>query len=193
MIEYKTERVDPRYEDNTLEINASFGWQLIESQEIYNESTRITGVNVKSYNAFMQGFTGNDGKVDVQTYTDVTNYIAMRFGRDTQMANYEKIKDLENSFYANMNIAEPKKPKILTAITVIGIILIVISIIMAIAEGTAAEIWEIAVCIIFPIVFIPITIYAWKSYNKRQTLFTNALSESIDILAEARSIIDGQS
>ena len=96
MIEYKTERVDPNYEASTLEINSVFGWQLIESQEVYNESTHVTGATVKSYGAFMQGFTGRDGRVDVQTHTNVTNYIAMRFGRDTQMPGYGRLKELES-------------------------------------------------------------------------------------------------
>ncbi len=193
MTEYKTERVDPNYEDSTLEINSVFGWQLIESQEVYNESTHVTGATVKSYGAFMQGFTGRDGRVDVQTHTNVTNYIAMRFGRDTQMPGYGRLKELESEFYACTSVAEPKKPNLITAIAAIGTALIIISIIMAIANGTAAEGWEIAVCVVFPVVFIPLAIFGRINYKKKMSLYRSSISRAGDILEEAREMTDGGS
>lgn len=192
MIEYKTERVDQNYEDSTLEINSIFGWQLIESQEVYNESTHVMGATVKSYGAFMQGFTGKDGRVDVQTHTNVTNYIAMRFGRDTQMPGYGRLKGLESEFYAYTSVTEPKKPKLITAIAAIGTALIIISIIMAIANGTAAEGWEIAVCIIFPVVFIPLAIFSRTSYRKKMSRYQRSINQASNILSEARAITDGE-
>ena len=191
MIEYKTERVDPAYEDPTLEINATFGWQLIESQEVYNESTRVTGATVKSYGAFMQGYTGKDGRVDLQTQTNVTNYIAMRFGRDTQMPGYGRLKELESQFYSYTNVVQPKKPVKRTAVAAIGTILIIISVIMAIAQGTAAEAWEIAVCVLFPVIFIPAAVFGWISYRKKTARYNTAIDRATDILGEARDITDG--
>ena len=195
MIEYKTERVDPLYEEELLKINASFGWQLIDSQEVYNESTHIENASVSSYGngfigGFMKGFTGNDGKINLQTHTKVTNYITLRFGRDTKMPSYDKLTELEEQFYSNANVVEPKKPNAITAITVIGVILIVVSVIMAIAEGTAAELWEIAVCIVFPLAFIPLTIAAWARYRKKSQYHEDCISRAVTALSEAQEIID---
>ncbi len=192
MTEYKTERVDPAYEDSTLRINAAFGWQLIESQEVYNESTKVTGANVKSYGAFMQGFTGKDGKVDVKTHTDVTNYIAMRFGRDTLMPDYDEITALEKRFYEYTAVSEPKKPTKRTVIAAIGTIIIVISVILAIINGTAAEPWEIGVCVAFPLIFIPYTILGWTGYRRKLNRYNNSIDTAAAIMNRAINIIDGK-
>ena len=77
------------------------------------------------------------------------------------------LKELESEFYVCTSVAEPNKPNLITAIAAIGTALIIISIIMAIANGTAAEGWEIAVCIAFPVVFIPLAIFGRMNYKKR--------------------------
>ena len=67
--------------DNVASIYSGFGRQLIDAQEVYNENTVIDGVDVHSYGAFMQGFTGNDGKINVRRHVDVTHYVIMKFAR----------------------------------------------------------------------------------------------------------------
>ena len=191
MIEYKTERVLPQYESNILQVNASFGWQLISSQEIYNESTEIAGVDVKSYGAFMQGFTGNDGKINVRTYKNVTNYVSMRFGRDTRMPDYDKICALENEFYSSISARQPKKPATLTAIGVIAMIIVIISIINAISSGISAELWEILVCIAVPVIFIPLIILKWRSYKKNTALYERMQDDAADALTAAQQLVNG--
>lgn len=192
MIEYRTERIDPRYEESTLKTYAAFGWTLIDSQEIYNENTEISGAEIKQYGAFMQGYTGHVGKIDMKSTTRVTHFLSMRFGRDTQMHGYEQLRELEEKFYACASTPNPKTPVKRTAITVIGIILIVLSIIFAIVDGTQAEPWEIAVCIIFPLVFIPLTIFGWSQYRKRLSQYEYAIITGRNIIAQACAIVDGE-
>lgn len=169
MTEYRTERAEPSQADNVASIYSGFGWQLIDAQEVYNENTVIDGVDVHSCGAFMQGFTGNDGKINVRRHVDVTHYVIMKFARDTAMPYYDRLAELERTFENNLGISarRPNPPKVFTGITAIGVILIVISVIMAVINGTAAEGWEIAVCIGFPVITIPVTVVRWLRYKKR--------------------------
>ncbi len=192
MIEYKTERVDPAREDYVIKRNSTFGWSLVNAQEIYNESTELAGINVKEYGAFMQGYTGQPGKIDVKTVKKVTNYTTMRFARDTQMPGYEKLKQLEASYETYSNVRMPNKPIKRTVITIIGILIIFISIILAIADGTQAEVWEILVCVIFPIVFIPLTIVGWVKYRKRVAGYEEMCGLADKTWNEAYKIVNGK-
>lgn len=192
MIEYKTERVLPQLENSILSVNATFGWQLISSQEVYNETTGISGVNVKSYGAFMQGFTGQDGKISVNTYTNVTHFISMRFGRDTAMPEYDRICSLENQFYASVNMPKPKKPVTLTAVCVIAMLIVLISIFNAVAQNIMPNLWETMVCIVIPVMLIPPTIIFWRSYKKDMVQFEEVKRRGADALMQARQIMNGR-
>ena len=172
--------------DNVASIYSGFGRQLIDAQEVYNENTVIDGVDVHSYGAFMQGFTGNDGKINVRRHVDVTHYVIMKFARDTAMPYYDRLAELERTFENNLGISarRPNPPKVFTGITAIGVILIVISVIMAVINGTAAEGWEIAVCIGFPVITIPVTVVRGLRYKKRSAACDAAYER-------ARQALDG--
>ena len=194
MIERRTERVSPDQQDAVIDILSSFGWVLVDSQEVYNESTEVVGVDTKLYGddfigGFMKGFTGNDGSVNVRTQTKVTNYVTLQFARDTDMPNYTKLKQLNDEFESKMNYPEPLKPVRLTAIGVIAVALILISIILAIVNGTQAQAWEIAVCIIVPVVFIPAIIVVWKRYKKKIQIFETVISLLHEIIDQAQSLL----
>lgn len=91
MKEYKTLHVKPSDEESTIERLQYFGWVLEGSNEVYNEAHELVGVNVdsnvKSYGAFMQGWTGKAGKVErkvtYETKKNITHYISLRFSRET--------------------------------------------------------------------------------------------------------------
>ena len=74
MIEYRTERVNPQAEDSVTEILGAFGWVPVSSQEVYNESTSLDGIEVKAYGSFMQGWTGKDGEINIKQRKNITNY-----------------------------------------------------------------------------------------------------------------------
>ena len=176
MIEYRTERLSPQSEDSVTEILGTFGWQPVASQEIYNENTEVVGVDVSVYGdglvgSFMSGFTGRDGKINVRQRKTVTNYVVVKYARDTEMPNYEELKDLNDEFESKLNVPEPKKPVKRTAIAAIGIAIILISVIMALVQHTAAEIWEIIVCVVFPVVMIPVTVVGWVLYAKKLSYY----------------------
>ena len=194
MIEYRTERVEPQNESTVIEILQTFGWILTSSQEIYNESTEVVGVDVKVYDdglvgSFMQGWTGSNGKVNVRQRKNVTNYVVLKFERDTEMPNYYELSELNSEFDSKLNVVEPKKPMKRTVITAVGTLIIIISIIMALIQGTSALLWEILVCVIFPIVMIPITVLGWVKYKRNLAYYNSVLYRINEIYSEAQSLI----
>lgn len=181
--------MDPQNEANVVHLLENFGWQLIDSREYYNESTEIVGVEAKSYNAFMRGFTGKDGKIDVQQRRTVTNYITLQFARDTSMENYARLKELNEEFENNLRFDEPKKPIKRTGVLAIGLAILVISIIMAIVQGNKAELWEILVSIGFAAVMIPLTVVGWLTYKKKIAAYDAVQARMYDIIHEAEQLL----
>lgn len=129
MKEYKTLKVKPYEETDTIQYYETFGWKLDETREVYNESQEVVGERVTSYNSFMRGFTGNDGKVEVQTQTNITHFLSMRFSRETSMLNYDKISALQQEF-ENTNYEpyseKPEPPIIFTIVAIFGFATIIL-------------------------------------------------------------------
>ena len=183
MKEYKTMRVDPSEEVETIEALAVFGWKLEDSKEIYNESNEIVGINVdtkvKTYGdgivgGFLAGWNGDEGKVKqnvtYETQKNVTHYVSMRFSRETSSKNYARLKQLEEEYYVGADyknyVPVPKKPVAFTVIATIALAIIIISL-CTLFMGEKAEIWEIIVCVLVPVVFIPLLIVFWSRYSKK--------------------------
>lgn len=116
-MEYCTQRVSPEYEQDLIQLMHSFGWQYVSSQEFYHESEEIVDVQAHSYGGFMQGWTGNDGRLDVKTQKNITHFVSVRFQRDPQMPQYETLKKLQEEFESKMNENPPKKPIVPYVIT----------------------------------------------------------------------------
>lgn len=95
MIEYKTERRSASVESDVIQIYSYFGWQYIGSQDVYSENTRVTGGSI----------SGRD--VNLQQTTDTTQYVAIRFQRDTDIAHYAELRDLNNEYDSLLGITEP--------------------------------------------------------------------------------------
>ena len=133
MKEYKTIKVTPAEEVVAIQYHETFGWKLEETREVYNESQEILGMKEKvtPYNSFMQGFTGNSGKVEsqVRTRTNVTHFLSIRFSRETTMKNYSRLSELQNEF-ENLTYEPhhdlPKKPILLTVLGLFGFISIIL-------------------------------------------------------------------
>jgi heme/copper-type cytochrome/quinol oxidase subunit 4 len=177
MKEFKTLRVDPKDEDRTMQNMSQFGWILDSSQEIYNESQEIVGVEETSkattYNSFMQGFTGNDGRVDtsvnVQTQTKVTHYIAMKFSRDQNLVDYDRLVQLEKE-YTQLPVYKPQiaktgKPLILTIVFAVSLVISVISLLQLLNGETASAV-ELALCIGVPVILFALMLWRWLHYKK---------------------------
>lgn len=187
MKEYKTMRVHPDDEVDTIESLAVFGWKLEDSKEIYNESNEVVGVNVdtqlkvKEYGdgivgGFLAGWRGDEGKCNVErkvtyeTKKNVTHYVSLRFSRETTSANYQRLKELEEEYRSGAGckpiLASPDKPKIFTVFACIVLAIILISL-CTLFFGETAEIWEIVVCVVVPVVIIPILVVRWVNYAKK--------------------------
>ena len=178
MKEYKTVNVSPEEEETAIRYHETFGWKLEETREVYNESQEIVGVNEKVtlygdgvVGSFMRGFTGNDGKVErqVQTRTNVTHFLAMRFSRETAMKNYQRLSELQEEFdttdYINYQRV-PRKPIILTVIACIALAIIAVSL-LQLAFGETAAVWEIVICVIVPIAAVLTIVLSWILYKKK--------------------------
>lgn len=125
MKEYKSINVAPEEETEAIQYYETFGWKLDETREVYNESQKVVGEKYTSYNSFMRGFTGNDGKVEMQTRTTVTHFLSMRFSRETSMKNYDRLSALQNEYEDLEYLPHkdlPKKPILLTIVGLFGFI-----------------------------------------------------------------------
>ena len=74
----------------------------------------------------------------------------------------------------------------LIVIPLIGII--IYSIFNAINTGIEAATWEVAACIIVPIVSVIIIVTSWKSYNKKSIAFEDSSERAMEILDEAEDL-----
>ena len=110
MVEYKTERISPQEQDEVMQRYGIFGWQVANQQEVYNKSQSIKGMttykndqgflgSIKRMNFFGKWGQSKDSETKYDTDDEVTNYVTITFGRDTNMPNYPKIKDLEIEYY----------------------------------------------------------------------------------------------
>ena len=82
MLESKSLTVSPDSEQEIINTMQNFGWELKSSQEIYSKDSHIE----------------KQGRKNVSV-TETTNYVKLVFERDTKMENYERICELENTFF----------------------------------------------------------------------------------------------
>ena len=165
MKEYRTERVLPKSEGNAIIYYENFGWKLEDSRETYNESQKIvdTHVNTDPYGRI---------KTTIDTATDITHYVALRFSRDMDMPNYSKLKALQDEYES---MKEPKLHYIDPAhisgvkifVGILGIIALMIIIAVAIIDpGLAIEAMGIlpviGIAAIVGIVFMIVNLVNYK-------------------------------
>ena len=192
MTEYKTERVDPSLEQWTHEVSATFCRQFIDAQEIYNESTEITSIDVHAYGDFIRSFTGNAGELRMHSRKNVTHYLAMRFSRETDMPDYLELTRPETTFNENMRTKKPKKPLKTTIIAAIALAIVLVSAIMALANGTSVAGWEIAICTCVIFYALPSSVIMWIRYAKQNKRFDAAIAAASDAFMRAEEITGKQ-
>lgn len=96
MIEYKTERVWASNESTVIEMCSHFGWKYVGSQDVYNSDTYVSGGSISG------------DSVHLEHTTNTSQYVAVRFQRDTEMPNYAKIKALNDEFDQLLRVQGPK-------------------------------------------------------------------------------------
>ena len=85
-MESKSIEVSPKEEQSTIDTFGKFGWSLVSSQEIFNKDSHLE----------RRGDT-------IQNVTETTNYVKLVFNRDKDMPYYDKVTELENSYYATLS------------------------------------------------------------------------------------------
>ena len=83
--ESTTLTVPPSEEEHAITIYQIFGWELLSSQEIFNQHTY---------------------RQNSQNVTTTTNYIKLTFSREKTMPHYARLKELEEQFHS---IEMPRK------------------------------------------------------------------------------------
>ncbi|MBQ7391297.1 MAG: hypothetical protein IJV73_01300 [Clostridia bacterium] len=106
MLETKTLTVNPNAEQSTIDLFASFGWGLKSSQEIKNKDSHLE--------------RRGDEIVNV---TESEHYIKLVFERDTKRENYDKLKELENTYFDIM-AQEPVPENVQISIPIAAILLV---------------------------------------------------------------------
>ena len=110
MLETKALTVHPDNEQSTIDLVANFGWSLKSSQEIKNTDSHLENRNGTTYSV-----------------TTKEHYVKLILERDTKMENYDRIKQLENTYFSIMEREpEPEYIPISKGILIIGLLLYVI-------------------------------------------------------------------
>lgn len=193
MIEHKTERVDPRLSDDVIETYENFGWTLCSSDEIYNESTEIVGVDINTYGdglvgGFMKGFTGHDGTINVRQRKNVTNYVVLKFERDTETPCYGQLSNLEKEYYTYAQLAvKPEKPTKRTVASVVAWAIIIISFIKLCFEpDNSPELWELIVSAAVFLFTVPLVAVSWVRYKKKKADYEHYVYNSVESYNQAK-------
>ncbi len=81
--ENKSLSVVPEREQETIDRYIRFGWELQNSQEVFNRDSHL-----------------EDRADGLYSVTTTTNYIKLLFRRDTEMPHYEEIRAIERDYEA---------------------------------------------------------------------------------------------
>lgn len=155
MLETKSFTVHPEQEQATIDLAANFGWSLKSSQEINNTDSHLENRGGEIYNV-----------------TTKEHYVKLVLERDTNMKNYDRVRQLENTYFSIME-REPecKVVRINKIIAIIGLLLYV-------APGVlylAFKIWRKA--------------KARKDYEQAYTAWLEEEKVAQDALKESRSLV----
>lgn len=93
--ESKSISVAPAQEQDVIAKHEMFGWQLLSSNEVYNQDSHLEQRGDEIWNV-----------------TNTTNYVKLVFQRDTEIPNIEKIRSLEKEYwhYNEISAVYPSAP-----------------------------------------------------------------------------------
>ena len=99
--ETKSVKVHPDYEAECIAFEQRFGWELFNTQEVYNKDTHLE-------NSF---FTDT-----ITSVTETTHYVKLTFQRETEKVSTE-LKQLERDFD---NLTYPEEPRYWSKLFILG-------------------------------------------------------------------------
>ena len=118
MEETKKVQVAPADEEAVIRLWQDFGWKLFSSQEIKNTDSHLERKGDTIYNV-----------------TTTENYVNLLFKRETNMANYSTIKELENQYLAVPENSGPYSSALKKFLIAVAAILILIGMLIVIGGG----------------------------------------------------------
>jgi hypothetical protein len=166
MKDIKSITVAPEYEEGSVRLFQSFGWDLKSTQEVKTQD--------------VQTFTGqdSDGTEHYQTKSG-EHYVKLTFERDPARQNYAELKTLEAQYYDVDSPVSPTSPRLFN---LLWIILIIIGFVAMIVPGVIILVLKI----VFYIRKKKAYNIAYASYRKDKTAAENKRSE---ILSKAQSLV----
>lgn len=170
MLEYQTLRISPEREAQTIRNLAKYGWKHEETREIYNQNDQLIGISAQSYTTYYGNDYGKtDSQFNLETQTNVTHFLSMRFSRDTSMKNYARLKELEaidptkDLPLLKPEITPMKKPIGLTvALVLLSVIVSFIALLFILLENNVGMI----PALIIPVFAIVAIVATWVKYRK---------------------------
>ena len=165
--ESKTLSVSPSEEQSTVEFWQDFGWELVSSQEIFNE-----------YQKTSVDYQGNK-----TLSTERTHYVKLVFSRDTTIANHDELAQLEKKL--------PPLPNKVKNIWAYFLLIAIVSLFACVAlsggtfQGPLAS--ALLITSIASAVFsVVLLILAKAEYNKKLSI---ALAKRNAIRQEAKKLV----
>lgn len=156
MIETKSMSVAPENEQKTINALANFGWTLQSSQEINVKDSHLEEKDDKLYSV-----------------TESEHYVKLVFQRDTAMANYDEITDLE----AQYNAVPAPVYEHSNTLRTLGFILGGLGILFCIGE-------EAVLGVISIILGVGAFIWGYVRNSKRDDVYSDEMKEYNDKLGE---------
>lgn len=96
--DYRAIRVAPQEEAEAIHGTEMWGWKLDDSREIYDRKQIITGFSAGISGVFGQFWNGTAWG-QVHSYTDVKNFVTLRFSRDPSIPENKTLAQLEGLYW----------------------------------------------------------------------------------------------
>lgn len=183
MKEYKSIKVSPQEEVDTIELYQTFGWVIEDSREVYCQGYIMIDRTV-----------ANESGVKTQR---VTNYITLRFVRDNTMPNYYELKKYEDEYFAEPLRKQANKLFGSKTMMTIATILAIVSIIFCVLSFSAGNVGfgmvsliVLAVCIGLWTAFIVSRNKRGKVIEYNRRIFEEKAQRRVEIIAKCRELLD---
>lgn len=184
--ETKIIEVSPSEVNSTMELLATFGWEVISSNTIDTRQTHYVDGDIK------EDMFGNVSQKINQKQTG-EKYVSITFQRDKSMRNYSTLVELERKYFSLSSQPPAQESPPPKRLSVLLILLTVGSLFITIAEEGFALI--LVICIIICIIkFIryPGKYKRWQKENKananNKTQYEAELKAKQTILAQAEKL-----
>ena len=200
MLEYKTLKCEPDGVDTLCQGMQVWGWKVEQTQEVYNENTEIISNETRLVGR--EDIFGNYHDVHYEsnpiTRTNVTHYVSIRFSRDKNMPNYDRIKALEEEYYypkEKSPYVEIRKPGsgLPAVFGVFGALMFVwvYALIGSLTSGLRLfQIMVIVALFVVLAIFIPIIVVVKKKHKEKMQVYLQEQQKNEEAVMQYEKRID---